>query len=119
MEVGQKEQIDRLIQAGLFGTVEVNYVTKEQHKIPINFSSHFIGGNNEQDYRVVCIADKLYSHEQLEQALHQSQQRYNLTASVINDGIWDWDLETNQIYFSSRWKSMLGYEEVEITNKPQ
>jgi len=41
-----------------------------------------------------------------------------LAARAAN-GLWEWDLESNQIDFSSRWKAMLGYSETEISNSPE
>jgi len=43
-------------------------------------------------------------------------ERYQLTFESIEEGIWDWNLITNEIFFSKQWKNMLGYEDHEIEN---
>jgi diguanylate cyclase (GGDEF)-like protein/PAS domain S-box-containing protein len=53
----------------------------------------------------------------MEEKLRQSEQRLALVMRGTNDGIWDFDLETGDIYFSPRWKEMLGYRESEIAHR--
>ncbi|MBE0425996.1 MAG: EAL domain-containing protein [Nitrospirae bacterium] len=44
----------------------------------------------------------------------RAEERYALAARGANDGLWDWNLKTNKIYFSSRWKSMIGFRDDEL-----
>jgi len=53
-----------------------------------------------------------------EEALRQSEERYALALAGANDGIWDWDLANRAIYFSDRWKAMLGFAPDEIGPGP-
>ena len=49
-----------------------------------------------------------------ESALRESEERYALAARGSNDGLWDWDLASGQVYYSERWKAILGYLDAEI-----
>jgi PAS domain S-box-containing protein len=62
---------------------------------------------------VATYSDVTERHE-AENALRESEERYALAAAGANDGLWDWDLGSNRIFLSDRWKEMLGYAAEEI-----
>jgi diguanylate cyclase (GGDEF)-like protein/PAS domain S-box-containing protein len=52
------------------------------------------------------------------ESVKASEERYALVVRSANDGLWDWNLETNEMHFCSRWKAILGYNEDEISGRP-
>ncbi len=63
-----------------------------------------------------CIARDVTQQRETEAALRASEERWQLALRGSNDGIWDWNVRTNKVFFSTRWKSMLGFADPEISN---
>jgi len=110
--------IDRLSQKTFLENYDVTYLTKKQQKIPIAFSSSIIQNDRGQTQGIVCLGKDITEKKESEKALKESEERYALASRAANDGLWDWNLVSNQIYFSPRWKSLLGYEEEAFGNTP-
>ena len=62
------------------------------------------------------LSDEIERRKTAESSLTDSQERFKLAMEFANDGLFDWNLETNEIYFSPVWKSLLGYGDDEIEN---
>ncbi|WP_347838821.1 PAS domain S-box protein [uncultured Draconibacterium sp.] len=59
------------------------------------------------------INDELYNSIRREEEIND---RFNKAMEATSDGLWDWNLITNDIYYSTRWKAMLGYQDDELPN---
>jgi diguanylate cyclase (GGDEF)-like protein/PAS domain S-box-containing protein len=68
---------------------------------------------------VILSRRMLRESEEFENALRFSEERFNLAVIGSNDGLWDWDVLTGDIYFSPRSKELAGYADDEIENKPE
>ncbi|KAF0216861.1 MAG: PAS/PAC sensor-containing diguanylate [Geobacteraceae bacterium] len=98
---------------------ELGYTISEEYKaefgeLASNFNLMSVSLKN----GYTKLQQEITERRQTEEALSKSEERYALAALGANDGLWDWDLKSNVIYFSPRWKTMLGYDEKEIGSSP-
>jgi diguanylate cyclase (GGDEF)-like protein/PAS domain S-box-containing protein len=64
------------------------------------------------------LADAYRRERELVETLRHSEERYALAARAASDGLWDWDLGRNTVYYSPRWKALLGYSDETVGTSP-
>jgi diguanylate cyclase (GGDEF)-like protein/PAS domain S-box-containing protein len=87
---------NRFVTAGTERWVKVNYVPDINDQ-----------GKAEN---VVVLSLDITERKLAEQALRENEERLDLALSVANDGIWDWHLDSNTVFFDGRYYTMAGYE---------
>lgn len=58
--------------------------------------------------------NEIEERKRIEQALRESEARWQFALEGPGDGLWDWNAQTNEVFFSRQWKAMLGYAPDEI-----
>lgn len=85
-------------------------------KIWISENARIVRDSEGQPLYYEGSVEDISQRKQVEAALLESQERWQLAVRGNNDGIWDWNVKTNQTFFSPRWKEMIGYQDHEIAN---
>ena len=103
------EQQPRLFMCG-------NHKRKDGTVFPVEISNAIfeLGGKK----LMICLAHDTSERKRQEEALRASEERYALAAEAANDGLWDWNLRTQELYLSTRWKALIGIAGEQITKNP-
>ncbi len=64
----------------------------------------------------MAVGIDVTERKQIENALRESEFRWKFAIEGSGDGLWDWDVANSTVFFSKRWKEMLGFAENEIDN---
>src|SRR5438067_11001023 len=68
----------------------------------------------ESDSELKIVVRDVTEERRSERRLRESEERLALAVAGAQEGVWDWNLETNAVVYSARWKQMLGYGDEEI-----
>ncbi len=109
-----KEKYRQIAKRGT-GTVETKWKRKDGEVIDVLMSSTPIDETDLLKGVTFTVLD-ITESKRLQNALKDSQERFDLAMKATHDGLYDWNLVTNEIYYSPGWKKMLGYEEHELEN---
>ncbi len=69
--------------------------------------------------RTAALNRELVERVRVENALRESEERWQHALEGSGDGVWDWNVARSEVYFSRRWKEMLGYLDEEIGNSQE
>jgi diguanylate cyclase (GGDEF)-like protein/PAS domain S-box-containing protein len=104
------QSVKRVLKTGLLDVFECEW---QVDRIVREWEVRIVrNGENE----VLAVVRDITERKVIERALRESEERYSLASLAANDGLWDWNVVTNDVLFSNRWKSLLGFEEHEICN---
>jgi len=90
--------------------------TKSGEILWVNDASQILRDRDDHIEYYVGYIQNATQIKQYEIDIQNEKERFQLAIEGSNDGLWDWNPQTNDIWYSPRWKSMLGYSDDELEN---
>ncbi len=91
-------------------------IHKDGHTLWIEMHANYISKKSGEGFEVLGASRDISERLNFESALKDSKERFELAMKAAEDGLYDWDLENNTIYYSPAWKKMLGFQDHELLN---
>ncbi|MBK7030550.1 MAG: PAS domain S-box protein [Bacteroidales bacterium] len=96
-----------------FVNTETKIIHKDGHLIDVELFIIPILYNNRM--ALMNIVRDISERKAAQKAILQSEERWAFAVEGSNDGMWDWDVSNNSVFYSNRWKEMLGYEPTDMS----
>jgi len=114
MKAGVTGAMQQMIETGVpVPPGELLLKRKDGSHVPV-FSSHALVHPFGRQPELFCLDIDLTERKQAEEALIESEYRWKFAIEGSGDGVWDWNILSDEAKYSKRWKEMLGYSENDI-----
>lgn len=90
-------------------------MTKSGQRVWVAWTNRPLYDKAGQPCGVLCVGTDITLRKRAQDALATSEQRFATAMDAIREGLWDWQIENNEVYFSPTYYTMLGYEVNEFT----
>ena len=101
---------------GEFVRLEVEHSGAENRVITVDFSLTPIKDETGKVVMLIPEGRDISELKQTESQLRESQERYSLAVVGSSNGIWDWNVLTNEVFYAPRWQEILGCTDAELPN---
>ena len=111
------ERFSELKKAGCKNNLQLMLEKKNGGVVNASFEAK-VGYNPDGSFKqTYCVFKDVTQEQKILDELKTSEERLNLAIESSKDGLFDWNIVTNEIYYSYGWKEMLGYGRDELENK--
>jgi PAS domain S-box-containing protein len=107
-----RERVARLIAGEHVPTIEETILGLDGTITQVEISGALF--EHPHDRSTLAVMRNITARKRTEAALRESEERLTLAFAAAQEGVWDWNLETGAVFYSPRWKEMLGYSSDEI-----
>jgi PAS domain S-box-containing protein len=107
-----RELLSRLSAGQTVTPFDGQIVRRDHSIVDVEAVGASIGDGRDRTHQIV-LRD-ITARKLADALLRESEERLTLAFAGAQEGVWDWNLETGAVVYSSRWKQMLGYAEEEI-----
>lgn len=90
-------------------------ISKNKHKLLSIYAEPYYDNQNLIVY--IGIVEDVTAINETERKLYLSQQRYELAAKGASAGVWDWDITSNEVFYSTKFTELLGFDNLSFGNE--
>jgi len=113
--ISGRYDIIKLLQKGETVRFNAEHYHKDGYILFLSVTTSMINVSGTQCY--LAFHQDITERKETEKALQKSEQRLSLALDSVSDGLWDWRVDTGEVYYSPRWFTMLGYDPDEFPHE--